>query len=206
MNVSSQGRETEAKFYVRNLRRIRQRLRSLGARLVQRRVLEENLRYDLPDARLRSAGRVLRLRLDTAARLTFKGPGKSTRGVLSRREIEFTVGNFEAARQFLEALGFEQVLRYEKYRAVYRWKTVHIMLDELPYGEFVEIEGDRPEAIRAAARHLGLTWSAAVTASYAALFERLRKRRRLRAAGLTFAAFDGMHITADELEVEPADT
>ena len=48
--------EIEAKFYVRDLGKIEARLQSLEARLIQKRVLETNIRFDLPDSRLRSEG------------------------------------------------------------------------------------------------------------------------------------------------------
>src|SRR5574341_1354981 len=102
----NQMQEIEAKFFVRDLDKIATRVQSLKARLIQPRVLETNLRFDLPDGRLRSEGRVLRLRQDTAARLTYKDSGSNEQGALQRTEIEFTVENFEKARRFLEALGY----------------------------------------------------------------------------------------------------
>jgi adenylate cyclase class 2 len=83
--------ETEVKFYIQDLDRLKTRLEELGAHLIQERVLETNLRLDLPDASLRAEGRVLRLRQDTAARLTYKGASQKEDGILSREEIEFTV-------------------------------------------------------------------------------------------------------------------
>ena len=65
--------ETEAKFYVRDLNRIKSELERWDAQLVQERVLETNIRFDLPGAKLRAEGRVLRLRRDTDIRLTYKG-------------------------------------------------------------------------------------------------------------------------------------
>lgn len=199
------GQETEVKFYVRDLPRVETRLRKLQARLIQPRVFETNLRFDLPDGSLRAAGRVLRLRQDAEARLTYKGPGKAEGDVLSRVEIEFTVESFESARQFLEALGYQAVIAYEKHRATYELAGTHIMLDELPYGEFVEIEGEDAPSIRAAADALGLKWNAMVKAGYHALFERLCKKYRLDASQLTFTALQNVHPTAEELMIVPAD-
>ena len=135
------GQETEVKFYVRQIKRVEERLQALGARLIQPRVYEVNLRFDLPDGSLRREEKVLRLRQDAQARLTYKGPSQQTADVLIRPEIEITVDNFEAARNFLEALGYIPVATYEKYRSTYELGELHIMLDELPYGDFVEIEG-----------------------------------------------------------------
>ena len=63
------GQETEVKFYVKQLKRAEQRLQALGAHLIQPRMHEVNLRFDLPDNSLRGAGKVLRLRQDDQARI-----------------------------------------------------------------------------------------------------------------------------------------
>ncbi|HLO27596.1 MAG TPA: class IV adenylate cyclase [Anaerolineales bacterium] len=204
--MSNNGQETEAKFYVRDLQRIEARLKDLGARLSQERVLEINIRFDLPDARLRAEGRVLRLRRDTEARLTYKGGNQSTRGVLSREEIEFVVGDFEKAEQFLEALGYQQVFYYEKYRATYELGETSIMLDELPYGDFVEIEGETEETIRALSEKLHLNWDTAIERSYSALFEAVHKSLNLTFRDLSFANFEGIKVEASNLGVHAADS
>lgn len=198
--------ETEAKFYVLDLDAIRRRLRSLEASLIQERVLEINLRFDLPDHGLRSEGRVLRLRQDTQAHLTYKGASENLQGVLQRTEIEFIVSDYEQAKQFLCALGYQPLFYYEKYRTTYELDGCHIMLDELPYGAFVEIEGESLEAIQAAAQKLNLEWDAIVSASYHRLFERLCEQySTLDPANLSFAALQGMNITPEELSVRAAD-
>src|SRR5512139_1156368 len=102
--MANKGQETEAKFYVIRLDRMAARLQELKAHLVQSRVLETNLRFDLPDDSLTASGQVLRLRRDTQARLTYKGAGQNKSGVLDRQEIEFIVEDEQKARQFLEAL------------------------------------------------------------------------------------------------------
>lgn len=199
------GRETEVKFYVRDLPRAETRLRELQARLIQPRVFEINLRFDLPDGSLRAAGRVLRLRQSNDIRLTYKGSSKNRDGILTRKEIEFTVGDFDAARQFLIELDYQEIAVYEKYRTTYQIASLHIMLDELPYGNFVEIEGDSETEIRETAKRLGLDWEAAVPASYLFLFERLCADRRLDPAKLTFAALEGLSLEAKDIQVRAAD-
>jgi adenylate cyclase class 2 len=204
--MSSNGQETEAKFYVLNLMEIEIRLQDLGARLIQSRVLETNIRFDLPDARLRSERRVLRLRRDTEARLTYKSASTNEEGVLSRTEIEFIVEDFERAKHFLEALGYQPIFYYEKYRTTYELDKNPIMLDELPYGNFVEIEGETVESIRSIANQLNLNWDAAVATSYYTLFERFcTKRPDLDPTLLTFGALNGVRIKAEELSVQAAD-
>lgn len=197
--------ETEVKFYVRDLNRLKVSLEELGARLVQERVLETNLRFNLPGASLRAEGRVLRLRRDTAVRLTYKGASKKETGILSREEIEFVVEDFERAKQFLEALGYQKLVYYEKYRTTYDLGETHIMLDELPYGDFVEIEGEDAGSIHAVADQLNLNWEAAAATSYAALFERVRKALKLSFQDISFANFEGINVDATHLGARPAD-
>lgn len=200
------GQETEVKFYVQNLSRIESRLRELKAKMIQPRVHEVNFRYDTPDGELRNNGKVLRLRSDTEAKLTFKGPGaERTGGVISRREIEFTVGSFDAAKEFLDALGFKPIVYYEKYRATYEIDSLHVMLDELPYGNFVEIEGEDVAAIRKTADSLGLKWEAMVKAGYHALFERVAEKFDLDASLLSFDALKNVQVRAEDMSIAPAD-
>lgn len=203
--MSSTGQETEAKFYVLHLDRMITRLQALDARLVQPRTLEINLRFDLPDRSLTSTGRVLRLRRDTKARLTYKGAGQNKNGVLDREEIEFIVEDAAKARQFLEALGYQRSMYYEKYRTTYELDEALIMLDEMPYGSFVEIEGESVEQIRAVSSRLALNWSFAVPSSYTALFEMLRETLQLPFQDISFENFRGANVSAKDLNVRPAD-
>lgn len=185
------GQEIEAKFYVRDLGAIERRLQTIGAQLASPRVKEINLRFDTPDGRLSAARQVLRLRHDSIARLTFKGPMAAGQIVSSRPEIEFEVSDYPAARQFLEALGFVVTVFYEKYRTTYTFGGAEIVLDELPYGLFIEIEGGSAAEIHRIARRLALTWDARCNESYLGLFYRLKSAVGLQAANLAFAEMDG---------------
>ncbi len=199
------GQEIEVKFYVGDLSKIEERLKGLNAGLIQPRVHETNLRYDTPKGELRQSGKVLRLRQDDKARMTYKGASKKEDGVMSRTEIEFVVEDFESAKQLIEALGYKLMVFYEKYRTTYKLDHTHIMLDELPYGSFVEIEGNDISSIREMAKKLELHWEAAIETSYHALFERVAKSRKLDESKLTFDAFKSGKPDTTELSVSQAD-
>lgn len=222
--MAAGGHETEAKFYVRDLDKVKSRLEELDASLLQKRVLETNIRFDLPDAPLRAEGRVLRLRRDTEARLTYKSASMKKQGVQSRQEIEFVVDDFEKAKQFLEALGFQKLFYYEKYRTTYVIQPsgdfiqahaemeskpsegfIYVMLDELPYGNFVEIEGQLIKSIRLVAGQLGLRWESAIMSSYHALFERVKKTLNRPFEDLSFAEFEGINIDTSHVGMQAAD-
>lgn len=200
------GQEIEAKFHVQNLRKIELRLLELKSQLIRPRVHEINLRFDRADSELRKGFQVLRLRQDDKARFTFKGPSvEEEGGILSRQEIEFEVGDFDSAKQFLEAIGFQVVVFYEKFRTTYELNNTHIMLDELPYGNFVEIEGDNAEIIHSIADLLGLTWEAMVKTGYHALFERVAGKYGLDVSKLSFENLEGVKIAISDMNIFAAD-
>ncbi len=203
--MANNHQEIESKFYVRSLETIEGRAQDLGAVCIVQRQFEYNLRFDDAQNNLERERKVLRLRKYDDVRLTYKGPGQQLDGALARTEIELIVDNFEAAELFLQGLGYHVEVIYEKYRCLYQLGKTLITLDELPYGKFVEIEGENPRAITALAQKLGLNPAAAIPASYQGLFERVKKSRKLNLQHLTFAAFAGLRISPSDLDVLPAD-
>ena len=197
--------EIEVKFYVNDLEAIRVRLEQFGALLTQPRTLEVNLRYDTPDGELSRSFRVLRLRQDTAARMTFKGPARAQDGARIRQEIEMEVESFEQARALLGALGYQVNMVYEKYRTKYEFEGIHLDLDEMPYGNFIELEGDDVPALHALSDRLGLDWEASSPASYVMLFEALRMKMNLPFRDLSFGNFDNLRVLPADLGLRPAD-
>ena len=197
--------EIEVKFLVTNLAQIEARLQSLGARLTQPRVHEVNLRLDTPDLALTKSQQVLRLRQDDHARLTYKGPGVDQGGVRLRQEIEFIVSDFEASRRLFAALGYQVAMMYEKYRRIYDLDDVHVTLDEMPYGDFIEIEGPQPESIRLASQRLNLVWERRILDSYTALFEALRAALGFDFRDLSFENFTEFKAPLKKLDLYFAD-
>ncbi len=197
--------EIEAKFYLHDKVGFLKRVKAAGAELIQPRVYETNLRFDLPDQSLSSRHQVLRLRKDQAAHLTFKGPSIPNHPVSSRDEIEIEVSDFKAAWELLANLGYIVIVEYQKYRTTYRYRDLLVTLDEMPYGNFSEIEGLWPEEIRQAAISLGLKWEARSSDSYLAIFNRLKSNTGVEVEDLTFTNFSGWPVTPAELGLVVAD-
>jgi adenylate cyclase, class 2 len=159
--------EIEAKFRVTDFAPLRERLHDLQAVLVEE-GHESNLVFDDSTGSLRAAGKLLRLRRDRCARLTFKEPvaeGAADPRLKVRREVEVEVSNFENAREILEGIGYRVSAGYEKDRETWRLHGASICLDELAFGRFVEIEGE-PVAIERVAADLGLDLRHGITRSY----------------------------------------
>ncbi|GAB4409262.1 MAG: hypothetical protein Kow00106_02710 [Anaerolineae bacterium] len=185
--------ETEVKLYVGELAPLAERLQAVGAVLEHPRTYEHNIRYDTPGGDLSRQTIVLRLRRDTRVRLTYKGPAVISEGIMSRFEAEVTVDDFETMDGILRALGYVPFVIYEKYRTTYRLGEVEVVLDEMPFGNFCEIEGPRT-AIVAALETLGLAEHPRIGTSYLGMFAQLKQMLHLPFRDLTFANFEGVAI------------
>lgn len=192
--------EVEVKFFVSDLDIVRRRLERAGAELAAPRVYERNVRFDTTDEVLLQRSELLRLRQDTRTRLTFKGPAAAdvTSEAKVREEIELEVADFDRMAAIFTRLGYAPVQTYEKYRETYHWRGVEVVLDELPFGDFIELEGAEVD-IKTAAAALGLDWSRRVLANYLALMELCRLTFNLPFNDLTFANFSRSPVDMSEL-------
>jgi adenylate cyclase class 2 len=190
--MSGSDKELEVKFYLSKRKAVEARLLALGGVLSEPRVHEINLRLDTPDQVLAQTGRLLRLRQDARARVTYKGLGSIEGGARSRQELEFTVSDIKTAQALFEALDYQVTMMYEKYRTSYKLGKVDVVLDEMPYGDFAEIEGPDGESIQNAAKQLGLSWETRNLDSYTVIFERVREvLASLTTRDLSFENFQG---------------
>ena len=197
--------EIEVKFYLTDMCSFEKRVRSIGATMVRPRTREVNYRFDTPDMNLAREHRVLRLRQDTSTLLTYKGPAEIRDSVSVRPEIELEVNDFTAASDLLEQLGFRLSLKYEKWRTIYQLGELEITLDEMPFGNFTEIEGGDPALIQKTAGLLALDWNTRITDSYLLLFDHLKNKKGLSANDLTFEALKNVEVAAGDLGVKPSD-
>ena len=187
-------REIEIKLYVPDLEAVRARLESSGATLKAPRIYERNVRYDDAAHEIARKGVVLRLRQDTRTRLTYKSDGKILdNGLFSRFEAEVEVSDFDTMDTILRELGYETAFIYEKYRTTYDLGGAEVVLDEMPFGHFVEIEGEEASIIRARER-LALGDATRYDAGYAALFDAVRRNLGLSFRDLTFDNFEGIDV------------
>lgn len=174
-------REVECKFLDVDHARLRELLQAAGARR-EGMVFESNEVWDWPDRRLRREGTLLRLRQHAGSEgesciLTCKlRKGESTSELKILEELETRVQSAATLAAILSALGLQPALRYEKVRETWHLAGVHVCLDLLPFGRYLELEGE-PEAIQQARTALELTRSDPSAATYLALHhEHLRRQ------------------------------
>lgn len=145
------------------------RLPQIGA-ISQGEEFEENTLYSGDPLEV---GRcVLRLRrIGDRAILTYKERFPSDAPIKRQREDETGIADGEAMDAILNALGFTRALVYEKRRATWRLGDAEIVIDDLPFGLFMEIEALEPE-IKEIERKLGIKDLRAEYATYPELARR----------------------------------
>ncbi len=101
---------------------------------------EENILYR--GGALDEKNAVLRIRkIGDTAILTYKQRIQNESDIKHQIEHETPVENPHELEKIIENLGFRKKLIYEKRRKTWRFRQVEIVLDELPFGLFMEIEG-----------------------------------------------------------------
>lgn len=190
--------EVEVKLHTPDLSVIQHILEQAGATLTSARTYERNVRYDNTKSTLSQQGIVLRMRQDTQAKLTYKDAGTVDNGIIQRFEAEVIVSDFDTMDTILRLLRFEPYLTYEKYRTTYSLNNAEIVLDELPYGNFTEIEAN-VTTIEHLIEQLDLDDYQRMPASYTRLFENVKDYLGLDMDDLTFDNFDGIDVPTQAL-------
>ena len=180
--------EIEVKFYLPDMDAIRDRILELGA-VSMGRIFETNLRFDDADNSLIQKKSLLRLRRDTKTILTFKSepPFKNDQFKILK-ELEVEVSDFATMKHILESLGFREEQVYEKWRETFRLNNASLCLDTMPYGDFLEIEGQK-EDIKELAYQIGLKWQKRILLNYLAIFDVIKLKSNLPFYDVTFSNF-----------------
>ncbi len=101
---------------------------------------EENIIFSNAD--LVAKNSIVRIRqTENRTVLTFKQRIANSSDAKQQTEHETEVIDAQAARTIMESIGLRAVLVYEKRRRTYDFRNVEVVLDELPFGMFMEIEG-----------------------------------------------------------------
>ena len=185
--------ETEIKFYLIDLPPLRQRIINLGAQS-RGRFFESNVRFEDSARTLRKKKSLLRLRRDRKVRLTYKStPPEASSQFKIMTELEVAVSDFDTMHLILEALGFHREQIYEKWRETLVLDHTQFCLDSMPYGDFLEIEGQKQDILYFAAQ-LGLHWDQRILLNYLHIFEILRNNLNLNFSDVTFDNFKNIEV------------
>ncbi len=84
----------------------------------------------------------LRLRkTDSVNTLTYKEKAQTEGEFKQQIEFETVVSDVEATEHIIEKLGYKLSVVYEKRRKAWHLGGVEVVLDEVPFGHYMEIEG-----------------------------------------------------------------
>lgn len=146
--------EIEKKFRLsrQQFDRLAEDLDAIGAEFRGER-REENLIYS-GELLLQKASVIRIRRTEHGATLTFKKWVPLEGDLKQHIEHETGIDDPDEAAAMLELLGLELALVYEKKRRTWQVREAEVVLDELPFGFYMEIEGE-PSAIREAEMILG---------------------------------------------------
>jgi adenylate cyclase, class 2 len=137
---------------------------------------EDNWLLDTEQHQLGAQSSVLRVRMvEGKGLLTYKGKDDNapTSQFKLRVELETELGDPYEALAIFARLGYHRFFRYQKYRSVYEaplpsGQSLHVMADETPRGDFLELEGAEA-AIAEAVQLLGITPAEYILDSYLGL-------------------------------------
>ena len=194
--------EIEVKYFLEDPDSVRDRILELGA-VSCGRVFETNVRYEDKNKNLIRKQQLLRLRYDGKTTLTFKTKppqdglkddrSKENHEFKVQRELEVEVDDFDTMNAILGLLGFKKEQIYEKWREMLIIDDTCFCLDNMPYGDFLEIEGGK-DAIVHYSNKLGFLEGDRILDNYLALFERVKRKFGLSFSDVTFENFKGLDI------------
>ena len=167
--------EIEKKYRLTNQQRtdLTRRLGEIGAHFWGE-DFEENTLYEGGPIDFNRSVLRLRRASDTAT-LTYKERLTVNSDAKHQREEETKIGNPDAMQSILEAIGFSARVVYEKRRQTWQIDDTEVVVDELPFGLFLEIEGSE-EGIATVEEKLGMSKLEVEPATYPQLTRKLGRR------------------------------
>lgn len=180
--------ETEVKFYLPNVDSVRDSIIELGA-VSKGRFFETNIRFEDKSNSLIKRKSLLRLRKDTKSTLTYKSqPNIQDKNFKIQKEIEVEVSSFTNMALILQGLSFHEEQVYEKWRETLTLKSTIFCVDTLPFGNFLEIEGNKKN-INYLANKLNLSPEKRIIINYLEIFQIIKKKTGIVFHDVTFDNF-----------------
>lgn len=182
--MSDHSTEREIKLKLENPSDLISKLNSKKAKFIGK-SFQRTTRMDTESMGLEKNGVFLRVRSGSKNIVTLKRKLRENAEVFERQEIETEVEDIDKLADIFYGLGFTKRLILEKYRADFEYEGVKISVDELPFGFYVELEGD-PEKIFETAKELDLNTGDKITVTYWDLFENYKKETGARGENIVF--------------------
>jgi len=166
--------EKEIKIKVRDLVKISEKLKQKKAKFMGT-AFQRTVRFDTESCDLEKNKTFIRVRSGFDNVVTLKKKIKTNDNVFERVELETEVSDIEIMREIFHNLGYTREFVMEKYRTNWEYNETVISFDEMPFGLYVEIEGEEKKIFETA-DELGLDLSNKITVTYWDLFEQYKSK------------------------------
>ena len=164
--------EIEGKFLDINVEEIKNKLKSLNAKMTHKERLMNSAIYDYEDKRLGKIGGWIRVR-DEGNKVTLSYKQLNDRTLHGTKEVSLTINNFENACLFLESIGLKKKTVEEKKREEWILDEVEISIDTWPWiPTFLEMEGKNEKSLRNVCKKLDLNWDEVIHGSVEAAYQK----------------------------------
>lgn len=180
-----QKTEKELKFLVTDLEELVKSLLKNGAEVLNR-SKEKTIRLDTADMTLEKRGVFIRVRAGSKNTITLKEKIGEDTTVRQRKETEFEIEDVDKMAYILEKIGLNYVRIMEKYRLNLKYKGAVLSIDEMPFGLYLEIEGEE-EQINNIAVELGYSLDNKILGTYWDIFEDHKKETGETGTNIVFS-------------------
>ncbi|MEI6494456.1 MAG: class IV adenylate cyclase [bacterium] len=178
--------EVEIKFKIQDLIILEEKVKAAGGKELHRNIFQRTVRMDTSEGSLKGRGVFLRVRGGEKNIMTVKSKlPDSDENFKERKELEIEISDISLAEQMLSTLGFTEKWIMEKYRTEYELLGTTLALDRLPFGDYLEIEGDK-DPIEKVVKILGLENQERFTNTYWHLFDDYKKTNNLTGENIVF--------------------
>jgi adenylate cyclase class 2 len=178
--------EVEIKFKIFDLSVLEEKIKTIGGRELHRNSFQKTIRMDTKEESLQKKGIFLRVRGGEKKTMTVKSRlPNSDKNFKEREELEIEISDVELAEKMLFTLGFTEKWIMEKYRTEYELAGTILALDHLPFGDYLEIEGDK-SSIENVVQMLGLEKQERFVNTYWHLFDDYKKANNLTGEDVIF--------------------
>ena len=163
--------EIEAKITDINPWELREKLKTVGAKMIFPERMMKRRVFDFKDKKLEEKGAWMRVR-DEGDKITLSYKCLKDRTLHGTEEITLEIDNFVLACELLKTIGLHEKAYQETKREKWDLDGVEVTIDTWPWiPTFVELEADAEEKIKTAVQKLGLDWSKAMHGSVETVYQ-----------------------------------
>ncbi|MBU4350868.1 CYTH domain-containing protein [Candidatus Parcubacteria bacterium] len=190
MTTKNKKKEVEIKVELdrKDISTIKNELKKLGFRLIAKQSFETTFGFFTPDGSSIDRGIFPRIKVDASgAWLTVKVKKEQSKKYFKRTEFNLKVQDVDGARDVLKVLGYEKERIFEKFRDTYydQKQKVEVTIDTLPFGYYMEIEGQSLK-IEDMLKRLGLNGRERIVRAYLGVYDDWRKKHGVKNENAVF--------------------